>query len=218
MRFILYAYYINNNPPVQRVVFRLPYKGLWLHKPLKGHVKNLTTAYNYLLPLDERLLFLGLLERILIFFWSQIIFFHIFEFLISYVFSYNFIFQSYRGYKIPFGPKIPIAIFVLQIRMSFKYPINDDTANLGGIITNIWSFIACASIISTSLYSHSVLKIFPISLFICPYISFLLYFGINTIWYLQFHLVCGKLESSFGFVPFDYLLYFVFGCQTNYII
>ena len=35
---------------------------------------------------------------------------------------------------------------------------------------------------------------------ICPYISFLRYFGINTIWYLQFHLVCDKLESSFGFV------------------
>lgn len=29
----------NNNPHVKRAVFWLPYKGLLLHKTLKGHVK-----------------------------------------------------------------------------------------------------------------------------------------------------------------------------------
>ena len=30
----------NNNPHVKRAVFRLPYKGLILHKPLKGLMKT----------------------------------------------------------------------------------------------------------------------------------------------------------------------------------
>ena len=30
----------NNDPHVKRAVFRLPYKGLLLHMPLKGHVKD----------------------------------------------------------------------------------------------------------------------------------------------------------------------------------
>ena len=45
-------------------------------------------------------------------------------------------------------PEMPIAELVLQIRipienhqgtLTFRYPINDDTAYLGGIITNMWT-------------------------------------------------------------------------------
>ena len=36
----LLEYDENNNPHVKRAVFRLPYKGLLLHKPLKGHVND----------------------------------------------------------------------------------------------------------------------------------------------------------------------------------
>ena len=53
------------------------------------------------------------------------------------------------------------------------------------------------TIISTSLYAQSCLKIAPISARSLPYIAFLRYLGTNTMWYLQFHRVCDKLESSF---------------------
>ena len=46
------------------------------------------------------------------------------------------------------------------------------------------------------LYSHSFLTISLISVFSSPYIIFRLYFGMKTIWYVQFHLVCDKLELS----------------------
>ena len=55
----------------------------------------------------------------------------------------------------------------------------------GGILTSIcmWSTHASASIISTPFCSHSFRNISPISFFNVPYISFLRYFGANTIWY-----------------------------------
>ena len=58
-----------------------------------------------------------------------------------------------------------------------------ETLIFGGIETSIcmWSGQAFASNISTFLYSHSVLIIFPMSALILLYIIFLLYFGANTI-------------------------------------
>ena len=60
-----------------------------------------------------------------------------------------------------------------------RYPINCDTLYLGGILTSIWiwSGQVSASIISTPLYSHSFLRMLPISARICPYIASLRYFG-----------------------------------------
>jgi len=80
----------------------------------------------------------------------------------------------------------------------FRYPTNWATLNFGGMLTNmwIWSGQASASIISTPLNSHSFLSIIPISILIFPYITCRLYFGANTIWYLQFHFVCAKLWLS----------------------
>ena len=54
---------------------------------------------------------------------------------------------------------------IINANFPFKYPMNDDTLNFGGIITNIctWSLIKCPSIISTPLYRQSVLNISPIS-------------------------------------------------------
>ena len=76
--------------------------------------------------------------------------------------------------------------------------MKDDTLNFGGIFTSmwIWSHIAWASTISTPLYSHNLLRYFPISVLNLAYIAFRRYFGVNTIWYWQFHFVCDKLLVS----------------------
>ncbi|AAO36903.1 hypothetical protein CTC_02437 [Clostridium tetani E88] len=64
-----------------------------------------------------------------------------------------------------------------------KKPINPETLILGSIDTGIWiwSLHTFASMISTPFHSHNILSIFPISFFLSPYISFLLYLGANTI-------------------------------------
>ena len=49
----------------------------------------------------------------------------------------------------------------------------------------------------TPFHSHSCLSIFPIATRFSQKNTFLLYFGANTIWYLQFHFVCDKLCMSF---------------------
>ena len=46
--------------------------------------------------------------------------------------------------------------------------------------------------------SHSSFSILPTSAFSFPYIICRLYFGTNTIRYLQFHFVCTNLLLSFG--------------------
>lgn len=51
--------------------------------------------------------------------------------------------------------------------------------------------------ISTCLYSHNILSIFPMSFRNFPYIAFLLYFGLITMWYWHTHFVCDKLFSLF---------------------
>lgn len=61
----------------------------------------------------------------------------------------------------------------------------------------MWFGHASASIISTPFCSHNFLNISPISFFSCPYISFLLYFGANTIWYSQRYFECAVLFISF---------------------
>ena len=58
------------------------------------------------------------------------------------------------------------------------------------------------------LYLHSVRIISLTSSRTTPYIFFLRYFGINTIWYWHSHLQCAKLEPSIG-----RLLCFEFGLQ-----
>ena len=66
-----------------------------------------------------------------------------------------------------------------------------------------WSAIIWPSTISTPLYLHSSRIISCKSALYCLYIAFLLYFGMNTIWYLHIHLVVCKrkflvLNYSFG--------------------
>ena len=61
----------------------------------------------------------------------------------------------------------------------------------------IWSGHSSASIISIPFCSHNLININPISFLIYPYICILLYFGANTKWYLQFHVLCAKLLLSF---------------------
>ena len=52
-------------------------------------------------------------------------------------------------------------------------------------------------------------------LIICPYIICLRYFGANTMWYLQFHLVCARLSvSSFFLTLHSSFVLWVLGRQT----
>ncbi len=68
--------------------------------------------------------------------------------------------------------------------------------------------------IATPFLSHSVRSITPISFLSCPYITCLRYFGVNTMWYLQFALVCDRLSLSIWMPPwFD-----SFGWQTSPIL
>ena len=53
--------------------------------------------------------------------------------------------------------------------------------------------MGCPSIISTPLYSQSLLRISPMSDLIWPYMAFRLYFGVNAMWYLHIHFVCERL-------------------------
>ena len=84
-----------------------------------------------------------------------------------------------------------------------------DTLILGGMATSMctWSGIRCPSIISTPLYSQSFLSISPMSFLTWLYMTFLLYFGVNTMWYLHIHFVCDRLYALcaiFGTPPFPY--------------
>ena len=54
-----------------------------------------------------------------------------------------------------------------------------------------------ASIIFTPFHLHNSRRIAPISRPFSPNIAFRLYFGANTMWYLQFHFECAKLCMSF---------------------
>lgn len=81
----------------------------------------------------------------------------------------------------------------------FKNPIIHDTLYFGGISISIctWSGHTSASIIVIPFHLHNSLNIFPISNLLLSKNTFLLYFGANTTWYLQFQLVCDKLFTSF---------------------
>ena len=77
----------------------------------------------------------------------------------------------------------------------FRYPMKLDTLILGGMLSTkcTWSLIIWPSRISTPLYRHNVLMIScKLSLY-WLYITFRLYFGENTMWYLQIHFVCARL-------------------------
>ena len=70
--------------------------------------------------------------------------------------------------------------------------------DFGGMDTNIciWSGHASAPNISTPFHSHNFLMICPMSPLFFPYITCLRYFRANTMWYLQFNVVCAILFVS----------------------
>ena len=70
--------------------------------------------------------------------------------------------------------------------------MNELTLSFGGISRRrcTWSGIRCPSTISTPLYLQSSFMISFRSFRYWPYISFRLYFGVNTTWYVQYHFVC----------------------------
>ena len=73
-------------------------------------------------------------------------------------------------------------------------PTRLDTLILGGMLTSVcaWSGIRCPSMISTPLRWQSCLRISPRSLRHWLQMTFLLYFGANTMRYLQSHFVCAR--------------------------
>ena len=84
---------------------------------------------------------------------------------------------------------------IINILFPFRYPIKFNTPIFSGMLISIyrWSFIKCPSIISTPLYSHNLLKIFPTLFLYWLYIIFRLYLGVNTICYLHIYLVWDRL-------------------------
>ena len=76
--------------------------------------------------------------------------------------------------------------------------MNPETLILGGMLTNIcmWSGHTSPSMISTPFHWQSWRSISRISNLFSAKNTFRLYFGANTIWYLQFHFVCAKLLLS----------------------
>ena len=82
-----------------------------------------------------------------------------------------------------------------SVLFPFRYPINPETLILGRILTNIcmWSGHTSPSIISTPFHWHNCLNISLIAWRFSSKNTFRLYFGANTMWYLQFHFVCARL-------------------------
>ena len=82
-----------------------------------------------------------------------------------------------------------------------------DTPILGGMATGMcaWSDIGCPSIISTPLCSQGFPSISPMSFLTWLYMTFLPYFGVNTMRCLHIHFVCDRLYAFcavFGTPPF----------------
>ena len=97
---------------------------------------------------------------------------------------------------------------------SFRYPMNELTLSFKGISRRrcTWSGIRCPSTISTPLYLQSSFMISFRSFRYWPYISFRLYFGVNTIWYVQYHFVC---DSELALWAIRHHLSFLFGGNLN---
>ena len=82
--------------------------------------------------------------------------------------------------------------------LPFRKPITKAMLYFGGTLRHmwIWSGIKCPSISSTPRCRHNSRIISPTRLRNFPYSFFWRYLGTNTIWYLQSHLTCDKLDQS----------------------
>jgi hypothetical protein len=82
--------------------------------------------------------------------------------------------------------------------LPFKKPITKSMLHFGGTLRHmwIWSDIRCPSNNYTPRWRHNSRIISPTRLRNFPYSFFLRYLGTNTIWYLQSHLTCNKLDQS----------------------
>ena len=93
-------------------------------------------------------------------------------------------------------------LHISQISSNYFFLLSNPLSGLHYISAELilticmWSLHASASNISTCLYSHNFLNICPMSCLIFQYITCLLYFGANTMWYLHLHLLCDKLFTS----------------------
>ena len=104
------------------------------------------------------------------------------------------------------GPKtlageilLPACICPLWIALlPFMYPTTCDTAYFGGIEINMWTWspTRLPSTILLSFWRASSLRISPRYFLRFPYKIFFLYFGIQTKWYFQSHVVWDKLWKS----------------------
>ena len=88
--------------------------------------------------------------------------------------------------------------------LPLTYPITSDTASFGGILTQAWTRSPRTLPPATShpFLSKSPLTRAPTSGLLCWQGTLRLYLGIQTMWYVQSHLVCDKLASFIGFLPF----------------
>src|SRR6185295_5392282 len=84
-------------------------------------------------------------------------------------------------------------------------PITADTACFGGIDTSIWTWsgIRCPSSTRLSFCAASLRNTSPKCCRNCPYSTLRRHFGMNTMWYLQSHVVWFKLSNlSIVALPF----------------
>ncbi len=88
---------------------------------------------------------------------------------------------------------VPLPIIDILCTFSFEISHEPRNAHLG---RDTDKHMYIPSIISTPFHWHSCLNISLISKRFSSKNTFLRYFGANTIWYLQFHLVCAKLLLS----------------------
>ena len=144
-------------------------------------------------------------------------------FLFLYVFSYRFFIHiSYCRYVISSRPKMSISHLLLysgcrsnniNVLFPFRYDINSETHSFGGIAMYIctWSIHTFPSVSVTYFISHNFLIVSTKSLFVSPYIIFLLNFGIKTMWYVQFQRVCVILWLSIWIPPV-----FWYGLRNQY--
>ena len=171
---------------------------------LKGNIENLSLHYN-----DRRSRKVAVCFALFAFATGKQICVTIFmRFDLSYhflttdfLYIYRLFIWSYCIDKISSCPEISSSIFKFVCLSNIINALLCCCATLrySGILTKIWiwSGHACAPMISIFFSLHNFLMICPISALHSLYITFLLYFGANTMWYWRLYLECAVLFISF---------------------
>lgn len=120
--------------------------------------------------------------------------------------------------------ELHVSVFLEYQQCAFSFEVSHEprNAHFGRRLTSIcmWSGHTSPSIISTPFHWQSWRSISRISRLFSAKNTFRLYFGANTIWYLQFQPVCAKLLLFMGafFIDKSSKYVFSFDWQVDLII